>query len=161
MAKIDPEAEEQLQEARSELRRVDHLIYVSLKYTRTVDVIRNTVLRLITTYDCSVLALLMHLKSKNKIDSLPLSPLMKVELLMKKFDDPSVKEPLDFYLLMRKVIKADYTRREEYRRHVTMASVIDNNTHLEIDIDKLVVYYDKTKEFINYITNLIAGKKDD
>lgn len=161
MKKIDPDAEEQLHNARSELRRVDHMIYVSLKYTRTVDVIRNTVVRIINTYECGALALLMHLKSKKKIKDYPSNPGMKVELLEKKFTDEYLKKGLEFYLLLRRVMKLDYTKREEYRRHVTMTTIFDNNTNLEIDIDKLEEYYKETKEFINYITDLIIGKKDD
>ena len=161
MAEIDPEVEEHLQEARGELRRVDHLIYVSLKYTRTVDVIRNTVTRLIATYDCGVLALLNDRKLKKKIKDLPSSPGMKVELLGKQLPDEYITKALEFYLTLRKVMKADYTKREEYRRHVTMTSMLDDGTNLEIDIDNLEIYYGKTKEFISYIYNLISGKKDD
>lgn len=161
MKEIDPDVDEHLQGARSELRRVDHLIYVSLKYTRTVDVIRNTVSRLINTYDAGVLAILTDLKVKKKLSDLPSSPVMKVELLQKKFADDYLKESLDFYLLLRKLMKLDYTRREEYRRHVTMVTILDNNTNFEIDIDKLEIYYNKTKEFINHLTNIITGKKDD
>ena len=29
--------------AKQELKRADHLLYVTLKYTRTVDVIKNTI----------------------------------------------------------------------------------------------------------------------
>ena len=161
MVKIDPDTEEQLHESRSELRRVDHMIYVSLKYTRTVDVIRNTVVRIINTYECGILALLMHLKSKNKIKDYPPNPGMKVELLEKKYEDEFLKKGLEFYLLLRKVMKTDYTRREEYRRHVTMTTIFDTSTNLEIDIDTLEIYYKETKEFINYITDMITGKKDD
>lgn len=161
MTQIDPDVEEHLQNAASELRRVDHLIYVSLKYTRTVDVIRNTVDRLINTYDCGVMALLHHLKSKNKVKDFPSSPGQRVEMLEKELEDDTVNKAMEFYMLLRKVMKLDYTRREEYRRHVTMTAIFDNNTDMEIDIDKLVEYYAEIKEFIKYITNLISGKKDD
>ena len=40
-----------LYDAEKELKRVDHLIYVSLKYTRTVDVFKNIIKRLISTID--------------------------------------------------------------------------------------------------------------
>ena len=36
-----------LDDVKNEVKRVDHLIYVSLKYTRTVDVIRSVVERII------------------------------------------------------------------------------------------------------------------
>ena len=42
---------ESLIEAREELKRLEHIIYVSLKYTRTVDVILNALKRMVSTYD--------------------------------------------------------------------------------------------------------------
>jgi hypothetical protein len=49
---------EALDESKEELKRVDHLIYVSLKYTRTVDVLRNVVARLLAALDYALLSLL-------------------------------------------------------------------------------------------------------
>ena len=92
---------------------------------------------------------------------MPASPGMKVELLGKEIPDEYVTNALDFYLTLRKVMKADYTRREEYRRHVTMTSMLDDGSTLEFHIDNLEEYYGKTKEFISYIHNLISGNKDD
>ncbi len=39
-----------LRDANEELKRVDHLVYVSLKYTRTVDVILNILNRMVDGY---------------------------------------------------------------------------------------------------------------
>jgi hypothetical protein len=49
---------ESLSEAFEELKRADHLIYVSLKYTRTVDVIKSIIERLINAYDDAIITLL-------------------------------------------------------------------------------------------------------
>ena len=38
---------ENLENAKEELKRIDHLIYVTLKYTRTVDVLLSVVERMI------------------------------------------------------------------------------------------------------------------
>ena len=40
---------ETLENAKEELKRVDHLIFVSLKYTRTVDVLLNVINRIISS----------------------------------------------------------------------------------------------------------------
>ena len=48
---------EKLEEAFEELKRVDHLIYVSLKYTRTTDVLKNVIDRMITTAECMMNAI--------------------------------------------------------------------------------------------------------
>ena len=43
--------EEFMFESREELKRVEHIIYVSLKYTRTTDVLRNALLRFVSFFD--------------------------------------------------------------------------------------------------------------
>ncbi|MEM3690615.1 MAG: hypothetical protein QXZ40_02715, partial [Candidatus Micrarchaeia archaeon] len=60
---------EALGEAFEEMKRADHLIYVSLKYTRTVDVIRSIVERLATAYEKAITALLEEAKNQKKIQS--------------------------------------------------------------------------------------------
>ena len=41
---------EALDNAKEELKRVDHLFYVSLKYTRTADMMRHLIERLINAF---------------------------------------------------------------------------------------------------------------
>ena len=52
---------EEFEQAKGELRRADHLMYVSLKYTRTVDVIKSLIMRMLNTYDNLILSLLKPL----------------------------------------------------------------------------------------------------
>ena len=51
---------------KSELKRADHLFYVSLKYTRTVDVIRSVIERFMNALDIGIEAMLAK-KKKEKI----------------------------------------------------------------------------------------------
>jgi len=146
---------EYLEEARDELKRVDHLVYVSLKYTRTVDVIKSVVDRIINAFDFVLLALLNYLKEKKKIKEFPQSPGMKVELIAEKFNNQELNSYLDFYLMLRKISRAQYTKREEYRRHVTMIASLDNEETVEVDIDILKEYYDKTKQFLDFVAELL------
>ena len=74
---------EQLHKAKEELKRVDHLIYVSLKYTRTVDVIRNVVDRLISSFDFVLDSLLQDQIDAEKLEIIPQAPKLKCELIEK------------------------------------------------------------------------------
>ena len=58
-----------LAEAREELKRVEHIIYVSLKYTRTVDVLRNALNRLVSLFDFLIEVLVEHAKKEKKFQS--------------------------------------------------------------------------------------------
>ena len=91
-------------DANEELKRVDHLIYVSLKYTRTIDVIKNIIERFISTYDCFILSLLTKLKDEGKIEDFPDSPIQKALMVKENFDEDVVRESMDLYLLFRTLV---------------------------------------------------------
>jgi len=146
---------EYLDEARQELKRVDHLVYVSLKYTRTVDVLKSVVERLINAFDFAILGLLNHLKEKKKIKEFPQSSALRVKLVEHHFSNEELNQYLNFYLLLRRLSRAEYTKREEYRRHVTMIASLDNGEIVEVNIDILKEYYDKTKLILDFITALL------
>jgi hypothetical protein len=142
---------EYLDNLKNELKRVDHLIYVSLKYTRTVDVIKNTIGRMISAFDFGFLALLEKVKKRRKTLEIPTQPRKKCELLKEIFpEDKTLLKYIDFYLLLRDLDQAKYAKREEYRRHVTMIATMGGNL-FEVNIDILHEYYDKLKEFVEYL----------
>ena len=150
-----------LEEAKQELKRVDHLVYVSLKYTRTVDVIKSVLERLIAAYDFIVMELLEYIKEQKKIDKFPQTPLERVELIQNTFQDHiELNEALNFYLKLRKLSRAPYGKREEFRRHVTMIAKLDNWETEEISIDVVKEYFDNTKKFVDQIYVMIEGEKE-
>ena len=150
--------QESFEDAVEEIKRVEHLYYVSLKYTRTVDMIRTLINRVISTFDCGILSLLKYAKAKKKIKDIPTTPIAKCELLEKTLNDINIKKYLDLYLLLRKLMRAPYTKREEYRRHVTMISELEDKK-LEVDIDILKEYYDTTTDFLTLVRDTIKSKK--
>ena len=64
------------------------------------------------------------------------------------------------YLLFRKIVKqSDYERINEYRRHVTLKTLVDDKI-VEVHIDSVTEYYAIIKEFVKYISDLINGEND-
>lgn len=139
-----------LTDAKEEMKRADHLIYVSLKYTRTVDVIKNIIERLINAHDFSILHLLEVKKEEGKIDEIPTSVVEKINLVKKHYSDELVEKEMEFYAFLRLLTKAEYTRQREFRRHVTMSAFIPDKGVVEVTIDVIHEYYEKTKEFIKF-----------
>ena len=70
---------ESLDNAKEELKRADHLIFVSLKYTRTVDVIKSIVERLLNAFNLGIEALLIHAKGKGGTDTIPTIPKIRCQ----------------------------------------------------------------------------------
>ncbi len=153
--------EEDLENVWQELKRVEHLFWVSLKYTRTVDVIRNTVQRLINLFDFGLDAILNHAKEKKMIKEVIKNPGLKCDLLKKTFpDNEELMEYVDLYLKLRKILNAKkYTKREEYRRHVTMTVIIDGET-VDVHIDLLREYYETGKKFFSFVSAMIHGEEE-
>ncbi|MEK6899820.1 MAG: hypothetical protein AABX05_01725, partial [Nanoarchaeota archaeon] len=73
--------DEYLFEAREELKRLEHIIYVSLKYTRTVDVILNALNRMVSTYDMIIEAFIEKAQQEGKIEIMPKSPALMAKTL--------------------------------------------------------------------------------
>ncbi len=139
-----------LDDAIQELKRADHSLYISLKYTRTVDVMKSTIHRLVNTFDNAIIHALETLKSKKRIEELPLTPISRAETLRKSTRQVELLDFLNFYFFLRSVDKAEYTKREEYRKHITLIVMHDDNV-VEITVPDLDAYYRKTKEFVLYI----------
>ncbi|MFT4326031.1 MAG: hypothetical protein ACMXYK_00855 [Candidatus Woesearchaeota archaeon] len=134
------------EKAHEELKRVDHLVYVSLKYTRTVDVIKNTIQRMISCFDCIMEGLLYKAEDEGKLFQMPVSPGAKVNEIKKIYGtDPVVTEMLTFYGYLRKVHKAEYSAIKEFRRHVAMLARMADGQTEEINIDVITEFYHKSK----------------
>lgn len=145
-----------------ELKRVDHLFWVSLKYTRTVDVIKHVIDRLINCIGFGLESLLKFAKEKKLVTSIPENVGLRCELLKKTFPDNSeLLDYINFYLRLRRLSKAEYSKREEFRRHVTMIATIDKGEVVEVNIDVLKEYYDKTKNFIAFTKRIINEEKEE
>lgn len=151
---------ESLHEAKNELKRVDHQIYVSLKYTRTVDVLMNTLNRIIDAYNCLIESLLKFAVEKKlvKEDDLPKTPLEKGNLTKELFTDDIVQKNMELYFLLRKIVKTNPSKEQEFRRHVTLRTIIDDK-ETAVDIDIALEYYEKVKAFYDWIEQKISEEE--
>jgi len=145
---------EDIENAKEELKRVDHLIYVSLKYTRTCDIFKSIIERLINSIDCALEALLKKLEDQNRIMDVPEQPGLRCSTLREHYKDEQLHKILDFFLLLRQFHRADFCREREFRRHVTMTMEINDEKH-EINIDNITQYYKDTKEYLEHIEKML------
>lgn len=151
---------ESLENTIQELKRVDHLFWVSLKYTRTVDVIKNTVERLVNVFDLGLNALLETAQEKKIIKKFNKNPGLKCDLIKKTFPkNKNLMSYVNIYLILRRIFNSPYDRREEYRRHVAMIVTLDGED-VDVDIDLLKEYYDIAKEFVHFVKDYTEGKRE-
>tara|TARA_Y100000310_G_C20100877_1_gene542659 strand:- start:97 stop:546 length:450 start_codon:yes stop_codon:yes gene_type:complete len=136
--------------AKDELKRIDHLIFVTLKYTRTVDVIKTIIGKFIAALDCKIEDYYNNLFEKEKISRIPPVALVRVRKLEDMYPkDKKVKSFVDFYEQLKQIYNADYRAREEYRKNVTMVTKTK-----DVNIAILKEYVEYVKEYISYIDGL-------
>ena len=143
--------DEYIHDSIQELKRVEHLIFVSLKYTGTVDIIKSIISRMIDSYNFILEGMLLELKKEGKIDEIPLTPKLKADIVKQGYpEDRMIPELLNLYLLLRQLNRAEYKQIHAFRRGVAMIAKIDNR-EMTIDIDTITEYYKTTKDFIEHV----------
>ena len=143
-----------LNDANSELRRVDHLIHVSLKYTRTVDIIKSIIERLINAYDFCIIGILDMLVQQEKVEKIPTSPGLRAKILTDNIKDEDFVDFINFYHLLRNLKRADFQRSNEFRRHVKMTAMLQDGP-IDINIDVITEYYQRSRVFLKLVQKLI------
>ena len=129
----------------------DHLLYVSLKYTKTVDVMLNLIARWRSMIEIGMIILLEKAKKKKKISAIPTAPKMKLDKLKEIFKkNADVLDTLDLYEFFKRVENAKKIRENEFRKNVAL-KVMDKGEFVAIDLDKLKEYNKTLERFISFI----------
>lgn len=127
----------------------DHLLYVSLKYTKTCDVIVNLLIRWRKMIETAINEILKHAKKKKKIKSVPTNPVGKIEAIRKLFNkDKNFLEVIDMYEMFRKIEELRKERSGEFRKNVNL-KVFYRGEEININLDKLKIYADNLEKFIS------------
>jgi len=127
----------------------DHLLYVSLKYTKTCDVIVNLIIRWKTMIERCIDAILKHAKKKKKISSVSPNPVGKIEQIRKLFKkDKEFLKVIDVYEMFRKIKELKKERFGEFRKNVTLR-VFYKGKEININLEQLKIYADMLEKFIS------------
>ena len=127
----------------------DHLLYVSLKYTKTCDVILNLLLRWRKMIETSVNELLKHAKKKKKISSVSPNSVEKLEQIRKLFKkNKEFIEVIDIYEMLRKIEELRKERSGEFRKNVNL-KVFYKGKEININLEQLKIYADLLEKFIS------------
>jgi len=127
----------------------DHLLYVSLKYTKTCDVILNLLLRWKNMIEIVINEILEHAKKKKKISSISPNPVGKIEQIRKLFKkDKEFLKVIDIYEMFRKIKGLKRERIGEFRKNVNL-KVFYRGKEININLEQLKIYADMLEKFIS------------
>jgi hypothetical protein len=129
----------------------DHLYYVSLKYTKTCDVILNLLLRWKNMIEMSMDILVDQAKKRKKWKPVPDAPRAKLIQLKKIFaKSKEVNDALELYEFFRDVEKLDKIRENEFRKGVNLRVDYKGET-VNVNLEKLSEYSEVLERFISYL----------
>lgn len=135
----------------------DHLLYVSLKYTKTCDVILNLLARWKSLIEISFDAILEKRVEEGKVPMMPMNPKQRIEFIKKYFaKDIVVQKVVPLYIFFKRVPDLSKTRSGEFRKNVNL-KVIGPKKATEINMDKLGEYYEIVEGFINEVKKILEN----
>ncbi len=139
---------ERIESPEEELKRADHLVFVSLKYTRTCDVMKNAIKRMIAAFELAFDEYLEEEKLNKTLEELPTTAKEKMTL-MKDLLGSQGRKYFILYNLLKKIDKAEYVALEEFRKNVTLR--VDIGKPLDIKMTHLNDYLKTTREFVAFL----------
>jgi len=146
-----------IEEIIKEKTSADHLLYVSLKYTKTCDVILNLLARWKSLIELSFDTILEHRVEAGKIPAMPTNPKQRIEFIkkyFKKFDD--VQNVVPLYIFFKRVPELNKTRSGEFRKNVNLKIVAPGKT-TDIDMEKLGEYYEIVEKFMSEVKKILEN----
>ncbi len=146
--------EEDLENAKEELKRIDHLIYVTLKYTRTVDVLKSVIERMINAYQFLIEALTKKAVEMGGSEEGLTNPISKANFVLENYNAKIIQDNIPKYLLFRKLRRVEYDKENEFRRHVTMIAEVDEK-EVRVDIDSITEDFHNLRKTVEYVEKQI------
>ena len=143
-------------EAELHLRRAEHQVFVSLKYTRTGDVIINAINRMLEAFQVIFDGLLAIAVKEGKIEEAPESIIQKLKKIKELYPEQVVEDNIKLYKFLNSFMKSKLRAENEYRKNVTLIGVV-NNQETYIDIETITNYFMVIKELLKYLKEK-AGK---
>ena len=146
-----------IEEIIKEKTSADHLLYVSLKYTKTCDVILNLLARWKSLIELSFDSILEKMVEDGKVPAMPESPKQRIEFVKKYFKKNSgVQDVVPLYIFFKRVPDLSKTRGGEFRKNVNL-KIVEPKKTTDINMEKLGEYYEIVEKFIIEIKKILGS----
>ncbi|MDP2926240.1 MAG: hypothetical protein Q8N99_07725 [Nanoarchaeota archaeon] len=149
---------EELEKIIKEKISADHLLYVSMKYTKTCDVMINLIKRWKIMMDYAFDGILDKAKKKKLIKSIPDAPRLKLDLLKETFkNNKELIDAIEIFEMFKLIDILNKTKEGEFRKGVCLR-VTYKMKEIPINLDKLKEYSEILERFINYTKFFLLSK---
>jgi hypothetical protein len=124
------------------LNSIEHMIYVSCKFTRTTEMLRKVMETIVTGYENFFMIAFEMFSSNNETVSYTVHH--KIQLLSDELENKGIHIDLSDYFLLKRLLISDFDSIGEYRKNLCMVSYIDGEEYV-INMPKLLEFYGTLK----------------
>ena len=137
----------------------DHLLYVSLKYTKTCDVITNLLLRWRKMIETCINQLLKKAQKTKKIPQVSENAMGKITQIKELFEkDKEFIEVIDFFMMLRKLENLNCERIGEFRKNVAL-KIQFRGKEINVNLEQLKIYAAMIEKFVNTTKKYLTEEK--
>lgn len=131
-----------------DLNTLEHMIYVSCKFTRTTEMLYKVMEQMVSTYENFFGIAYQVLLRENSSFS---DSTNKIQMLTRVLIERGVVTDLSEYYLLKKLLISEFETMGEYRRNLSIIAFIDGEEYV-INIPKLLDFYENLKRAITSLT---------
>lgn len=133
---------EQIIQLKRHLNCIEHMIYVSCKFTRTTEMLRKVMETIVSGYEQFFAVAYEVLVNTEDLKDFPVQS--KVQFLSESLASKGIYIDLSDYFLLKKLLLSDFDSIGEYRKNLCMVSYVDGEEYV-INMNKLLEFYDSLK----------------
>jgi len=135
------ETYENLLHLKRHLNSLEHMIYVSCKFTRTTEMLKKVMETIVIGYEqffsIAISTFLGENNSSNTVQD-------KIQILSETLANRGINVDLSDYFLLKRLLISDFDAIGEYRKNLCLVSYLDDQEYV-INMNKILEFYDKLK----------------
>jgi hypothetical protein len=139
-----------IRDLKRHLNSIEHMIYVSCKFTRTTEMLRRVMETMVSGYEQFFgVTYQIFVQEEDR----PTTVHDKIQILKDGFLSRGISIDLSDYFLLKRLLLSEFECIGEYRKNLCMVSYIDGEEYI-INIVKLLDFYTNLKNTINGLSNI-------
>lgn len=148
------ETVEHLIDLKRHLNSIEHMIYVSCKFTRTTEMLRKVMETIVTGYEqFFIVAFRVLADEDTKMQYTTMNH--KIHHLSEILASRGIQVDLTEYFLLKKLLMSDFDSIGEYRKNLCMVSYIDDQEYV-INMSRLLEFYNSLKNACGSLNTMVA-----
>ena len=129
-------------ELKRQLNSIEHMMYVSCKFTRTTEMLRKVMETIVYGYEQFFSVAYNTFIGNESLGVTNISH--KIQLLSESLANRGISVDLSDYFLLKRLLISDFDKIGEYRKNLCMVSYIDGEEYI-INMSKLLEFYSSLK----------------